>query len=142
MSGDAFGPLDTVELRDTLSYATLHMMERLTPPERAAFVLREAFQLPYEQIAEIVGTSQEHCRQLHHRAAEHLADGKDRFRPSATDHAALLRRVPRGRAGRRPGRAHRPARRRRLGVERRWRQGPRCVPSSAGPTSWRSWPAC
>jgi RNA polymerase sigma-70 factor (ECF subfamily) len=33
------GPLDTVELRDTLSYATLHLMERLTPPERAVFVL-------------------------------------------------------------------------------------------------------
>ena len=92
VSAGTFGPLDTVELRDTLSYATLHMMERLTPPERAAFVLREAFQLPYEQIGEIVGTSAEHCRQLHHRAAAHLADGKDRFQPSAQDHAALLRR--------------------------------------------------
>src|SRR5262245_28542897 len=34
------GPLETVELRDTVSYATLHMMERLSPPERAVFVLR------------------------------------------------------------------------------------------------------
>jgi len=92
VAGDAFGPLDTVELRDTLSYATLHLMERLTPPERAAFVLREAFQLPYEQIVDIIGTSQQHCRQLHHRAAGHLADGRDRFEPSARDHAALLRR--------------------------------------------------
>jgi RNA polymerase sigma-70 factor (ECF subfamily) len=92
VAGDAFGPLDTAELRDTLSYATMHLMERLTPPERAAFVLREAFQLPYEQIADIIGTSQPHCRQLHHRAAGHLADGRDRFQPSARDHAALLRR--------------------------------------------------
>jgi RNA polymerase sigma-70 factor (ECF subfamily) len=92
VSADAFGPLDTVELRDTLSYATLHLMERLTPPERAAFVLREAFQLPYDQIAEILGTRAENCRQLHHRAARHLAGGRDRFQPSATDHTALLRR--------------------------------------------------
>lgn len=48
------GPLETAELRDTLSYATLHMMERLSPPERAVFVLREAFDLPYRVIAPIV----------------------------------------------------------------------------------------
>lgn len=68
------GPFDTAELRDTLSYATLHLMERLTPPERAVFVLREAFELPYDDIAEIVGATQANCRQLHHRAGKRLAD--------------------------------------------------------------------
>src|SRR5688572_9680769 len=45
------GPLGTIEERDTLSLATLRMMERLSPPERAVFVLREAFSFPYAEIA-------------------------------------------------------------------------------------------
>ncbi|WP_328911987.1 MULTISPECIES: RNA polymerase sigma factor SigJ [unclassified Streptomyces] len=98
----AAGPLDTAELRDTLSYATLHLMERLTPPERAVFVLREAFELPYDAIAEIVGVSTPNCRQLHHRAGKRLAEGRGpgadggaavRFRPSGADHAALFTRL-------------------------------------------------
>jgi RNA polymerase sigma-70 factor (ECF subfamily) len=93
------GPLDTAELRDTVSYATLHLMERLSPPERAVFVLREAFELPYDEIAEIVGTSVANCRQLHHRASERLADGRDRFRPSGEEHARLLGRFMEAAAG-------------------------------------------
>lgn len=68
----AAGPLDTAELRDTLSYATLHLMERLTPPERAVFVLREAFAMPYEEIAAVIGAGAATCRQLHHRAGLRL----------------------------------------------------------------------
>ncbi|WP_333769995.1 RNA polymerase sigma-70 factor [Streptomyces sp. IBSBF 2435] len=87
------GPLDTAELRDTLSYATLHLMEQLTPPERAAFVLREAFEMPYDDIARIVGGTAANCRQLHHRAATRLAAVRgDRFRPSDEDHSRLLTR--------------------------------------------------
>ncbi|MGP4094881.1 RNA polymerase sigma-70 factor [Nonomuraea sp. KM90] len=84
------GPLDTAELRDTVSYATLYMMERLSPPERAVFVLREAFELPYDEIAEIVGSSAANARQMHHRASVRLAQGRDRFRPSTEEHAKLL----------------------------------------------------
>ncbi|GAA4574993.1 RNA polymerase sigma-70 factor [Planotetraspora kaengkrachanensis] len=90
VDGQAFGPLDTAELRDTLSYATLHLMERLSPPERAVFVLREAFDLPYDDIAEIVGSSAATCRQWHHRAAGRLAGDRERFHPSAADHEELL----------------------------------------------------
>lgn len=86
------GPLDTAELRDTVSFATLHLMERLSPPERAAFVLREAFELPYEEISEIAGTSVANARQLHSRAAKRLAEGRDRFQPSNDEHAKLLTR--------------------------------------------------
>lgn len=86
----ALGPLDTVELRDTLSYATLHLLERLSPPERAVFVLREAFELPYERIAGIVGLSQGNCRQLHRRAAAHLAGGRERFSASNEERTVLL----------------------------------------------------
>lgn len=87
-----FGPLETAELRDTLSYATLHLMERLSPPERAVFVLREAFDLPYDDIAEIIGASAAASRQLHHRATKRLAKGRDRFQPTAADHTELLTR--------------------------------------------------
>lgn len=86
------GPLDTAELRDTVSLATLHLMERLSPPERAVFVLREAFELPYDRIAEIVDSSVANARQLHHRASVRLGEGRDRFRPSAGEHAELLTR--------------------------------------------------
>ncbi|MDA0636936.1 RNA polymerase sigma-70 factor [Nonomuraea sp. MCN248] len=89
--GDA-GPLDTAELRDTVSFATLHLMERLSPPERAVFVLREAFELPYDQIAAIIDVSVANARQLHHRAARRLSEGRGRFRPSAEEHAELFTR--------------------------------------------------
>lgn len=89
--GDA-GPLDTAELRDTVSIATLHLMERLSPPERAVFVLREAFELPYDRIAEIIEVSVANARQIHHRAARRLAEGRDRFRPSPEQHAELFNR--------------------------------------------------
>ncbi|NUR83659.1 MAG: RNA polymerase sigma-70 factor [Nonomuraea sp.] len=88
---DQVGPLDTAELRDTVSFATLHLMERLSPPERAVFVLREAFELPYEEIAEIVGVSVANARQQHHRAAKRLAEGRDRFTPTGAEHAELLK---------------------------------------------------
>lgn len=84
------GPLDTAELRDTVSYATLHMLERLSPPERAVFVLREAFDVPYEQVSDVVGTSPAHCRQLMLRARRHLGEDRERSRPTEQEHSRLL----------------------------------------------------
>jgi RNA polymerase sigma-70 factor (ECF subfamily) len=78
-----FGAVDTSEL----SIAFLHLMERLTPPQRAVYVLHTAFALPYTEIALILRRSPEDCRQLHHRAAEALA-GRARF---STDPAELAR---------------------------------------------------
>jgi RNA polymerase sigma-70 factor (ECF subfamily) len=68
----ALGPLDTAELRDSLSLGFLHLLERLSASERAVFVLREAFALPYEEVAESVGRSVAACRQLHVRARAKL----------------------------------------------------------------------
>jgi RNA polymerase sigma-70 factor, ECF subfamily len=92
VASGSLGPLDTVELRDTVSYATLHLMEQLSPPERAVFVLREAFGLPYDDIADIVGATPAACRQHFRRAGDHLTDGRQRFHPSSEDHTALLSR--------------------------------------------------
>ncbi|WP_216853300.1 RNA polymerase sigma factor SigJ [Phytoactinopolyspora halotolerans] len=83
-------PLDTVEQRDSVATATLYLMERLDPVERAVFVLRSAFDVPYAEIAEIVERTPEHCRQLYRRAGNRLAEGDHRFAPSRREHAALL----------------------------------------------------
>jgi RNA polymerase sigma-70 factor (ECF subfamily) len=85
------GPLDTVEQRDSVSIATLHLLERLNPAERAVYVLRTAFDLPYDEIAEIIERSPDHCRQLHHRASERVG-GTARFSTDRATHAELLHR--------------------------------------------------
>lgn len=87
-----FDPLETVEQRDSIATATLFLMERLDPVERAVFVLRSAFEFPYDEIAEIVERTPEHCRQLFLRSRTRLADDRRRFTPSRRDHAQLLER--------------------------------------------------
>jgi RNA polymerase sigma-70 factor (ECF subfamily) len=84
------GPLDTVELRDSVSLATLHVMEQLTPPERGVFVLREAFELSFAQIAEILEMTETGARQLLHRARGRIARDEARFHADPSEHAAFL----------------------------------------------------
>jgi RNA polymerase sigma-70 factor (ECF subfamily) len=73
------GPLQTVELRDSLSFGMLVLLERLTPTERLAFVLREAFDYSHREIAEILHIDELHARQLFHRARAHMDTGRKRF---------------------------------------------------------------
>lgn len=79
---------DAVDTSD-LSVAVLHLMERLTPPQRAVYVLRTAFELPYAEIAAILDRGEEDCRQLHRRAGTALA-GRVRFSTDPAEHARLL----------------------------------------------------
>ena len=99
------GPAESAELDDTLAYATLHLMERLSPPERAVVVLREAFSMPYDEIAAIVGVTAAACRQMQHRAASKLGDERrDGSPPDAAEHRVLLERfLAAARAGDLPG---------------------------------------
>lgn len=69
-------PLLGAERGEALQFAVLLLLERLTPTERAAYVLREALDYPYERIAEIVRSSVPAARQLVSRARKHLADGR------------------------------------------------------------------
>ncbi|MHA6529740.1 RNA polymerase sigma factor SigJ [Paenibacillus sp. BAC0078] len=62
------GPLDFVVREELLSYATLVLLEKLSPAERAVFVLREALSLEYAGIAEIISRSEVNCRKLFSRA--------------------------------------------------------------------------
>ncbi|WP_435209452.1 RNA polymerase sigma factor SigJ [Micromonospora sp. bgisy143] len=85
-----FGPLDRAELRDSLSTALLHVLERLTPPERAVYVLRTAFDLPYTEIAEILDRTPQDCRQLYHRATTRVRQEDRRFTASRPERERLL----------------------------------------------------
>lgn len=65
-------PAASHELAEDLSTAFLLMLERLTPVERAVFLLHESFAFSYDEIAGIVDRSEEHCRQIARRARKHL----------------------------------------------------------------------
>ncbi|WP_281200065.1 RNA polymerase sigma-70 factor [Nonomuraea candida] len=69
---------EDVELADSVSMAMLLVLETLTPVERAVFVLRDVFDLPYDEIAEAVGKSQAAVRQIAHRARSHVAARRPR----------------------------------------------------------------
>jgi len=60
--------------QESLSIAFLVLLERLSPPERAVFLLHEVFDYSFAEIAEIIEKTPEHCRQLFHRAKSHLAE--------------------------------------------------------------------
>ncbi|MGL6234404.1 MAG: RNA polymerase sigma-70 factor [Segniliparus sp.] len=62
------GPLETAEQREAVSVAVLVLLERLSPPERAAYVLREAFGYSHREVASLIGTSEANARQLYSRA--------------------------------------------------------------------------
>ncbi|MFG2641161.1 RNA polymerase sigma factor SigJ [Streptomyces sp. NPDC048370] len=79
LAGDPMlGPADTAEQRDSVSYAVLVLLERLSPGERAVYVLREAFDHPHREIAEILEITEAASQQTYHRAKKHIADGKAR----------------------------------------------------------------
>jgi RNA polymerase sigma-70 factor (ECF subfamily) len=67
------GPLDEAVQRECVSVALLALLERLSPAERAAYVLREAFGYSAREVAELIGTSEANARQLHSRARRHVA---------------------------------------------------------------------
>ncbi|WJV47677.1 RNA polymerase sigma factor SigJ [Streptomyces flavofungini] len=79
LAGDPMlGPADTAEQRESVSYAVLTVLERLSPNERAVYVLREAFAYPHREIAEILDITDAASQQLFHRAKQRVADGKAR----------------------------------------------------------------
>ncbi len=72
-------PARSAELADSLSMAALLLLERLSPLERAVFVLREVFTFGFPEIASAVGRSEAACRQLAVRARRHMDEGRPRF---------------------------------------------------------------
>ncbi|MFD9434781.1 RNA polymerase sigma-70 factor [Streptomyces sp. NPDC060002] len=72
-------PARSAELADSVSVAALLLLERLSPLERAVFVLREVFAFGFPEVAAAVGRSEAACRQLVVRARRHMAEGRPRF---------------------------------------------------------------
>lgn len=72
-------PARSVELADSVSMAALLLLERLSPLERAVFVLREVFAFGFDEVAAAVGRSEAACRQLLVRARRHMEAGRPRF---------------------------------------------------------------
>ena len=77
------GPEESAALRETATLGMLLLFERLSPAERAVFVLREAFDVPYSQIAEILERTEASCRQLHLRAKQHTAEQSAKSKTAA-----------------------------------------------------------
>ncbi|HEY8987167.1 MAG TPA: RNA polymerase sigma-70 factor [Streptomyces sp.] len=89
-SEGALGPLETAEQRDAVSLALLVLLERLTPTERAVYVLREAFAYGHAEIAGVLDITEANSRQLYRRAERRIAEERARFEPDAERRTSLL----------------------------------------------------
>lgn len=85
-------PARAAELADSVSLAALLLLERLSPAERAVFVLREVFDFGFTEVASAVGRSEQACRQLASRARRHMAAGRPRFSADRAEREELATR--------------------------------------------------
>jgi RNA polymerase sigma-70 factor (TIGR02957 family) len=79
-----------VELAESISIAMLTVLETLGPAERAVFVLREVFEVAYDEIAEAVGKSPAAVRQIAHRARDHVAARRPRMPVDTTEQQEVV----------------------------------------------------
>lgn len=88
LSAEESGP--QIELASTLSTAFLLLLERLTPRERAAYLLHEIFELPYPEMAETLDLAEPNCRKLVSRARSRLSEGAARHAPPPAEQERML----------------------------------------------------
>jgi RNA polymerase sigma-70 factor (ECF subfamily) len=92
VTGQGSNPLGLTRVDETLSMAFLVLLERLTPIERAVFLLREVFEYDYSEIAAVLGQTEANCRQILSRARQHIGAMRPRFQPSPEKHTRLFER--------------------------------------------------
>lgn len=92
IDGVATGGEDRFALAQECELALLWAMERLTPEERAAFVLRQVFDADYAELARVLNRSEAACRQLVSRARKQVRSARPRFRPDPEETATVLAR--------------------------------------------------
>ena len=114
-----------VEAEESVSLAMLVLLERLSPVERAVFVLRESFDFSFAEIAEIVERSEDNCRQILVRARRRVGEEQPALRRRSRRGPRSRRPLPRGRPPRRPRRPRRAAGAGRRAHRRRRRPSPR-----------------
>ena len=85
-------PSSLAEQSDSLSMTFLLLLERLSPVERAVFLLHDVFGYGYDEVSAIVGRGEQACRQLGYRARKHVAEHRRRFDASRTESAELAER--------------------------------------------------
>jgi len=85
-------PADEAEMSDTLSLAFLVLLESLSPLERAVFLLHDVFGYSHAEIGEVVGKSEENCRQIASRARRAVDERRPRFDPSAEERQRVAER--------------------------------------------------
>jgi RNA polymerase sigma-70 factor (ECF subfamily) len=91
-SEDGGLPLADVEQKEALSLAFMRLLETLSPPERAVFLLHEVFDYSFSEIGSILDKSTDNCRQIFHRARQALQDKRARFEPEPQRQRELLSR--------------------------------------------------
>jgi RNA polymerase sigma-70 factor (ECF subfamily) len=84
-------PADRVTLDESVSYALLTVLEQLSPAERTAFVLHDVFDVPFDEIAEVVGRTPDAVRQLASRARRHVTRESPRFTAPRDEHDRAVR---------------------------------------------------
>ncbi|MEU9392104.1 RNA polymerase sigma-70 factor [Streptomyces sp. NPDC048324] len=89
-SDGTLGPLESAEQREAVSMALLVLLERLTPTERAVYVLREAFGYGHREIAGVLDVTEANCRQLYRRAVRRVGEERSRFEPVPERQAELV----------------------------------------------------
>ena len=92
VQADEHTPESLAERASDVSVAFLHVLERLAPEERAAFLLRQVFDYDYAEVAEMLGKREAAVRQMVHRAGERVREGRPRFAVPAEKHRELLQR--------------------------------------------------
>src|SRR5215203_301773 len=85
-------PAEDAAMAESVSMAMLVVLETLSPLERAVFVLREAFGLPYAEIADVLGRKEEAVRQLARRARDHIRERRTRFKADQTEQRRVTER--------------------------------------------------
>jgi len=80
-----------VEMAESLSLAFVHLLQSLSPAERVAFLLREIFETPYDELASILETSEANCRQIVARAGKRIREHRPRFPVDRARHGEVLR---------------------------------------------------
>lgn len=87
---EGMSPENAMELADDLSFALMMTLEKLSPPERAAFLMHDIFDAPFPDIARALGKTEEACRQLASRARKAVRSAKPARKVSPVAHSALL----------------------------------------------------
>jgi RNA polymerase sigma-70 factor (ECF subfamily) len=90
MTGAENDPLAMIRVDESLSMAFLVVLERLTPIERAVFLLREVFEYECSEIANVINQTESNCRQILHRARQHVSAMRPRFKTDSRQQKTLL----------------------------------------------------